>query len=350
LERNGTDVVLGKQEGVIMNQGSKTWVPAAILLGLACAGSVTEAARPPGLIDRPDWSHGISPTTVCHYTLTARVRPLLFWISRQGVGGARIEWTEDADGPRGIELLIGSDPVRAPMHVNRWGYIAERLTASSAEILGVMTASDEESMEQAQASITQSGGTHRFKAIRGRVAGGQAECTVIHLRLVNDFTFRDLDVLLRQLPPTGSATRQTRVSAGIEPGFLFALKGMLRDSVEGYRRSGNPGSSQRARKLFVYNATLYELTRQSSRLRPEIGVNGHTYREAIEGEFETRNLRTGAKSSFNITFGTQAPLAETPIRIIYRPRWWFEAELLLERSTGAVEVAARNSTWAPGMR
>jgi hypothetical protein len=182
------------------------------------------------------------------------------------------------------------------------------------------------------------------------VVGGQAQSTVIHLRLVDDFTFRDLDALLRRLPATGPATRQTRVSAGIEPGFLFALKGLMRDSVEGYRRSGNPRSSLQARKLFVYNATLYELTRQSSRLWPEIGVNGHTYREAIESEFESRNLRTEATSSFTITFGTQAPLAETPIRIIYRPRWWFEAELLLESSTAAVEVARRNSTWAPGMR
>jgi hypothetical protein len=27
-----------------------------------------------------------------HYTMTARVRPLLFWINRSGVGGARISW------------------------------------------------------------------------------------------------------------------------------------------------------------------------------------------------------------------------------------------------------------------
>src|SRR5512143_148814 len=58
-----------------------------------------------------------------HYTMTARVRPLLFWISRSGVGGARISWLESADGSRGLELLVGSDPARTPMRINRWGYV-----------------------------------------------------------------------------------------------------------------------------------------------------------------------------------------------------------------------------------
>jgi hypothetical protein len=50
------------------------------------------------------------------YRMAARIRPLLvFWITRENVGGARIVWLRRDDGMRGWELLIGSDPLRAPM-------------------------------------------------------------------------------------------------------------------------------------------------------------------------------------------------------------------------------------------
>ena len=45
-----------------------------------------------------------------YYRMLAKVRPLLFWISRDDVGGARIGWLGDQGGSKGFELLIGSDP------------------------------------------------------------------------------------------------------------------------------------------------------------------------------------------------------------------------------------------------
>src|SRR3990170_1795561 len=45
-----------------------------------------------------------------YYRMLAKVRPLLFWISRDDVGGARIGWLADHAGSKGFELLIGSDP------------------------------------------------------------------------------------------------------------------------------------------------------------------------------------------------------------------------------------------------
>ena len=53
--------------------------------------------------------------------MLAKVRPLLFWISKDDVGGARVSWRGDADGAFGLDLLIGSDPARAPRQINRWG-------------------------------------------------------------------------------------------------------------------------------------------------------------------------------------------------------------------------------------
>ena len=60
-------------------------------------------------------------TTGYDYSLTVRVRPLLFWITRTGVGSGRIVRADTGGGTRVYEFLIGSDPARAPMRINRWG-------------------------------------------------------------------------------------------------------------------------------------------------------------------------------------------------------------------------------------
>ncbi len=61
------------------------------------------------------------PVEQHHYRIAARVRPLVvFWITRDGVGDARVTRTR-GDGEARYTLLIGSDPDRAPFHINRWG-------------------------------------------------------------------------------------------------------------------------------------------------------------------------------------------------------------------------------------
>jgi hypothetical protein len=284
-------------------------------------------------------------TSEWHYTLTARVRPLLFWISREDVGHARIAWTEGADGSRIAELLIGSDPARAPMRINRWGYISEHVAGPTAEVLGVMTTSDEESIGQAKAGLAQQRDAHAFKAIRGSLKEGVASSTVIHLLLVDDFTYKDVERLLRQLPQAGAVKRQKNVAADVEPGFLLALKGLLHEIVDNYNRLGRV-SGQRLRRSFVYNSCLYELSQEESHFQPETLAGGRVYQATIESRFRTRNTATSETSGFVITCGTQAPLAETPIRIVYRPRWWFETELLLQDGPEVLAVAGAK-VWTP---
>ena len=90
-----------------------------------------------------------------YYTLTARIRLLFIWISRAGIGAGKITWSESNDGASGLALLIGSDPAKAPMRINRWGYILERVSGSCAELVGVMTeADDSPSNRRARISAT----------------------------------------------------------------------------------------------------------------------------------------------------------------------------------------------------
>lgn len=274
-----------------------------------------------------------------HYTMKASVRPLLFWISRDGVGGGHIIWTEEADGSKGLELLIGSDPDRAPRQINRWGYIAERVCGSSAELIGLMTQADEQSIKQADVGTSRTGNMHTFKAIRCRLNGGEAQSTIIRMSLAEDFTYRNVDDRLSRIPETGTPIRQLQVPAGTDPGFLFAVKAMLHDSVERYRKLGHLNVNYPTPRRYVYCASLFKLYMVSSRFLGSVAVNGHNYAGIIESEFEARNTTAGEISRFRISYGTDDPILEMPVRIVYQPRWWFQAELLLNEDIQTAQAA-----------
>jgi len=142
-------------------------------------------------------------------------------------------------GDQQIDLLIGTDPERAPMHVNRWGYASELTCAGQTQVVGLMTQSDEDTIQAATVSVSPSGGkTHQCRAVRGTIAAGPAE------------------------------TELLRVSTG-------------------------------------------------------------------DTEFETRNTISGEVTRFQVTSGTAATgalLTGVPLRVVYRPRWWLELELLLDGS------------------
>lgn len=285
-----------------------------------------------------------------YYTLTARIRLVVLWISRPGVGEARITWSESADGTRGLALLIGSDPARAPMKINRWGYIDERVSASRAELVGVMTEAEEQSMEQARANLGSSNASHSFKAIRSQIQDGMAQSSVSYLKLAEDFTYRDVDSLLQRIPPDGARVRRMSLPTGAEPGFLFAVRSLVRDSVDAYRRLGSSGMAQHALRRYAFSGSLFELRRQSTREVREIVINGPIFRHLLESSFEARNLSTGRLSDFSITYGIQDPIDGVPVRIVYRPRWWFEAEMLLDGDAAAAQAAQGGVPWKSGIQ
>jgi hypothetical protein len=263
------------------------------------------------------------------YTLTARVRPLLvFWITRPDVGAARIVRSETSAG-RSYELLIGSDPQRAPMGLNRWGYVAEATQDGVSHLIGVMTESAEQSVDQARAALDgQRGAQHAFKAIRATVADGAATAQVIRVLFDQDFTLRDVEGVLTRLPEGGEATARIRVPAGADRGFLAAVAELIHADVVAARATGHGarGSAQ----VFVYDRGLYDLTLVASRPVPFIQAGSTACRNCLASDYEVRNRATGNTTRFHFTYGTAGALAEVPVRIVYRPRWWFEAELTLE--------------------
>jgi hypothetical protein len=264
------------------------------------------------------------------YRMLAKVRPLLVWISRDNVGDARITRRADGAGSLGFEVLVGSDPARAPWRINRWGYLAEQGAGGRATALGVMKQSNEQSIEEAEGRIAaESGsGTHLFKAIQSTTADGRTSAAVTILHVQNDLTYRDVESLLAMVRGSGnSPTRTVTLPAGIRPGFLLAVADLIHQSIE--TRTPPPTATGSGGVRYVYNGNVYTLRLRSLESLATSRIGGRTFSDVVRGQFETANEATGDRTRFEITYGASGALAEVPIHIAYQPRWWFRVELFL---------------------
>jgi len=146
-----------------------------LLLGAGVSGLAGADSAPPA-------ATAVSAPVVreARYRISAAVRPLLpFWVRTDNVGGARILWRGDGEGRRGYELLIGSDPRRAPRRINHWGWEREDAGPEGALLQGLKT--EEDSLEDARAASARDGkDTYLYKSIRSLAAGGEvrAEASV----------------------------------------------------------------------------------------------------------------------------------------------------------------------------
>jgi hypothetical protein len=269
-----------------------------------------------------------------HYSIRARIRPLLvFWISRSGVGEAVVT-KRQGPGEAAYTFLIGSDPNRAPRRINRWGYISEDIHGSEATLIGLMTKSDEDSIQQAEANIrNQAVGDRTFKIIRGTIDADEAKSIVTSIAAPADYSYRQVDTLLELAQRESSKdlegpVRVTRLPTGTRPGFLTAVAALMHRHVDQWRASGRvlPGGPVD----YVYYGRIYELRAMRTQPLARVQVGGAAYAHVIASDFETRSTYDGEVTKFSITYGTEGPLAEIPIAMSYQPRWWMEIDLTLD--------------------
>ncbi|HSK11239.1 MAG TPA: hypothetical protein VK911_16770 [Vicinamibacterales bacterium] len=306
-------------------------MPVLALSVLAMAASLAAAAwSPPSSFGSPA-AGSDEPQAVARqgrYSLTGRIRPLLFWIGKDDVGEARIAWLAGQDGGRGYELLIGSDPEHAPRKINRWGYIAERGERGAVQVLGFMTEVDEETLEQAKAGVEgPQPGVRAFKIIQSSVLPNEATAMVTGAMLPDRLTYRDLEAVKRDLPLPAVAPQRVEVPPGAQPGFLFAMASLLHENVETYLRTGRPPAN--GQRSYIHGDKLYDVVTQSSRFVKRAAFKGREFPNVIDSEFRTRSRDGGGGSKYRIVYGTEGPWREVPVRIVYRPKWWFEAEMVL---------------------
>ncbi len=275
-----------------------------------------------------------------HYVMSARVRPLLvFWVGRSNVGDAIVTRATAPHEAR-YSLLIGSDPDRAPRRINRWGYIEERIRGDAATVLGLMTESDEESVEEAEANLRRErNGTHTFKVIHATIDLEQSRSVVTAVGAPADYSFRQVRAVLA-LANDGSAAARSRVvrlPRGTRPGFLSAMAEVIHVQADSARagtlRAGTP-------LTYVYHGKLYELRGTGVQLKPTAEVNSARYSRVVSAQFATKNLADGEETRFAVSYAIDGRLAEVPLTISYQPRWWMQVNLALADDVDATLTAA----------
>jgi len=274
----------------------------------------------------------VAPVTAEHrYRLSAAIRPLLFWVGRSNVGGARIVWRADGDGRRGYELLLGSDPARAPRRINRWGFAREDADPSGARTVGVMNRSEDDSLDQAKAGLGRGRDGYFFKMNRARVENGVARAEATALWAPEDYTFRQLDELQTfadAAQPT-PRVRENRLPPGTHPGLLFALADLVRAGVAAARDPSGRGPRP-ATVQYTFNAGVYDLAIRSWERVEAARYGERAYGNLVRLEFESRNREKGTTERFVFACGTEGDLAEVPVFIRYQPKWWFKIEGVLD--------------------
>ena len=255
-----------------------------------------------------------------HYSVAARIRPLLvFWLSRSGVGDAVVT-RRRAPGEASYSLLIGSDPDRAPRRINRWGYIEEEIRGAEARLIGLMTESEEDSLDQAERNLRkQAAGNHPFKVIQATIDGERAISLVTSIAAPEDYTFRQVRTVLdlARRESSDGKSRVIRLAPGTRPGFLAALA----DAIHA------PTSSP---INFVYHSRLYELRQTRAQKVTNLCIGQTSYGRATATDFVITNTQDGEQTRFSMTFGTERPFVEVPLIVTYQPRWWMQVELTID--------------------
>jgi hypothetical protein len=197
-------------------------------------------------------------------------------------------------------------------------------------VIGVMKQSKSESIEEAEQQLAQDGqGGYIFQAIRASVAGEQSASEVVLVRSVEDLTFRDLEPLLARVARVEAPPRSLRVPPGIAPGLLSAVAGMVHETVSSTAQSSGSRPSTPRPRPYVYNSRLYDLTVRSLTPTADFSFGARHYGPALDADFEILNRATRNKTKFSIVYGRSGALAGVPLKIVFRPKWWFEAELVL---------------------
>jgi hypothetical protein len=230
-------------------------------------------------------------------------------------------------------LVVGSDPARAPRRINHWGFISEDVSAEVAEVIGFLRESANQTPEDALATLARdASGRVMFKAIRTTIVRNHAESGTLVFPAPSDITLHQVDTLLSLFPREARTTRTIVLPENTEKGFLFAMRSLLQRSVQPCRSGARDGVKALGSVAYLYNETLYDLSLSSCSYTRELGTKVGVFADVVDGRFQVRNRRTHDVTRFQLAFGASGALREVPVRIVFRPRWWLEAELLLDHN------------------
>jgi hypothetical protein len=310
-----------------------------LLVGLLSAALAVPSARrePHAAAGTPHAARASVPgaalriARVQTYSMSGQIRPLLFWIGRDDIGLARLTWREGENGTRGYELLVGTDPAKAPRSLNRWGYIAEEIGSGYGAVLALMTGSPDTSYDEASTS----GGGLDFRAIRNgmRESRAYSQLTRVHTPAV--LTVHDLEAALDRVAHEESRARQveTTVAPDTRPGCLNALAELIE---LGAGRLPEPAADEADKPRpvrYVFGRKTYELRLRDRRAHVR-DLYGHPT-PLVTSSFEIKAEPGGDRTRFDVTFGTAGDFANLPVAAEWQPRWWLKVRIALAAGPAA---------------
>jgi len=253
-------------------------------------------------------------------------------LHRTGVGGGSVSWREwrEASGLiRQLEFTGYSSPERAA-GLNRLGFIRERSCRDDQAVressyFGVMTASPEESAEEAHKALHSTAAETTYTAIHGRIAGSQVETATAHFtgpaRLSPERRSELIARAEQALAAAPNRPPEFATTGAVPAPFLHALA----DAV---------GASNRGESQYVYGGRLYRLWvkhvedtkaaayfRERGIIRQGAGV--------IRVAGKVRRAAGGKETEFRL-WVEQGAAQPVPLRIDFQPKSYlrlvFEAE------------------------
>jgi hypothetical protein len=270
------------------------------------------------------------PVTREHtYRMAGKIRVLLLWVGRDDVGSGVIRWRGHGDD-KAFELLIGSDPQRAPSQLNKWGYLVEEIRGGESSVVGIISQENDDHLSEVKADLKRRKDMRAFDTIRGSVSDGDGSARVGTLHAPSELTYRDARTVLTQVLadstlPVKSVTRGHDVRAG----FLSTLEEMIAASIDQQQPRGPARGGHRSGITYVHGDRLYHLRLLESARLARFDRDGRTFENVIRSRFETGEAGARSGTRFELVYGASGPLAGIPIVISYQPKWWLQVDLVL---------------------
>jgi hypothetical protein len=290
------------------------------------------------------------------YIMSARVRLLLFWAGKDDVGGGYVRRSVSTGDSTAefFQIVMGSDPAKAPRGINRWGAASERVqrvgpggVPESSTFFGFMKVYKGNSPTEMKKELDgeKESGNFLFSAILNLADRSGTVAKTVPFASATDFNIHQLDmaepVVFNRLQDTEGKIRSAdaaQFQACRRPeGFLSSIAELDDDALEGK-------ASPRA-VCYIYNGQLFRLTlahvSQVERETVHLSLAGRSqpyaldYQNLLLAHFENFNETVHQGSSFELLLGTTGSLRGVPVRISYQPNWWFQVVLNLKTPEGA---------------
>jgi hypothetical protein len=253
--------------------------------------------------------------------MAGKIRVLLLWVGRDDVGSGVIKWRGGGD-EKAIEILIGSDPKRAPSQLNKWGYLVEAMHGGESSVVGLISQENDDRLSDVKADLKTRKDQRPFDTIRGFAATAEGMARVGTLYAPSHLTYHDADTVLNSvLADSSLQVKRVARRGNVRPGFLTSLTELITSSLD--------KKNDTNRLQYIHGDRLFELRLVDATRLARFDRDGRTWQNVIRGRFETGEAGSRSGTRFELVYGASGALTGIPILISYQPKWWLQVDLVL---------------------